>query len=84
MAESGYGNVLIGDILATCDLILLSWNLIWALKTGENYAQTRLFPQQPVLNVSQKQRKLIFCSIKTKKNGKTREVFFLGFVSTGL
>lgn len=58
MTESGYGNVPIGDILATCDLILLSWNLMWALKAGENYVQTRLFPQQPILNVS-----------KSKENG---------------
>lgn len=65
MAESGYGNESIGDILATCDLILFTWNLTWALKPDENYIQTRLFPQQPVLNVSQKQRKWIkFCNIK--------------------
>lgn len=85
MAESGYGDVPIGDILPTCDLILHSWNPICALKRGENYVQTRRFPQQPVLNVSQKQRKwIILCDIKKKKKIERQDFFCLGFVLTGL
>jgi len=57
-------NVPTGDFLATCDLSVVIWNPTWALKPSENYVQTRLFPQQPVQNVSLKQRKCtIFCSV---------------------
>lgn len=38
-------NVPTGNFLATCNLILLTWHLTWALKRGENYVQTTLFPQ---------------------------------------
>lgn len=64
------------DFLVTCDLLPFTWNLTWALKSEncENYVQTGLFLQQPVQNVSQKQRKYtILCSIP--KFTKTREVF---------
>lgn len=91
MAEQGCAIIYPRDFLATCHLILLTWNLTWALKPRQNYVQTRLFPQQPVQNMSLKQRKCIkYCSIqKLRKIGKSFSVvwflyYYYLFILTGL